>query len=101
MFVSAISHHHIGFANVTILQILTHLYDTYALIRDPDLTSNKERMETPYDINLPIDTLFEQVEYAVEYAAQEHTPFTNAKVVSTSYMLVHKKVCLLTSVKSG
>ena len=68
MFISAISHRHIGFANVTTLQILTHLYDIYALVRDPDLIANRERMETQYDINLPIETLFKQVEYAVEYA---------------------------------
>ena len=90
MFISAISHRHIGYANVTTLQILTHLYDTYAIIRDPDLTENKERMEAAYDINMPIETLFEQIEDAVEYAAQAHTPFTNAQVVSTAYMLVHK-----------
>ena len=51
-------------------QLLTRMYTTYANIRDPDLTSNKERMEAPYDINLPIETLFEKIENTVEYTAQ-------------------------------
>ena len=78
MFFSAINHCHIGYANVTIIQLLNHRYDTYALIRDPDLTANKERMEAPYDLDLHIATFFEQIENVVEYAAQAHTPFTNA-----------------------
>ena len=90
MFLSATSYRYIGSTNVTTLQLLTHLYDTYALIREPDLTTNKERIEVLYAINLPSETLFEQVEDAVEYSAQAHTPFKNTQVVNTAYILVHK-----------
>ena len=47
-------------------------------------------METAYSINLPIETLVGQTEDVVDYAAQVNAPFTNAQVVSTEYMLVHK-----------
>ena len=90
MFISAISNRHIGYANITTLQILTHLYNIYTIIRDLDLTDNKERIEAAYDINMLIETLFEKIEDTVEYTAQAHTPFTNAQVVSIAYMLVHK-----------
>ena len=41
-------------------------------------------------MNLSIKALFEQIEDAVEYAANGRTPFTNEQVVSTAYMLVAK-----------
>ena len=84
MFISAIKHYHIGYANVTTLQILTHFYDAYAVIRYPDLTEKKERMEAAYNINMPIETIFEKIEDTVEYAVQIHTQFTNAQVLSTA-----------------
>ena len=43
MFVNAICDPHVGYANVTTLQLLTHLYDTYAKITAGDLEENKEK----------------------------------------------------------
>lgn len=90
MFIATISSRHIGFVNTNILQLLTHLYNTYDQIRDSDLIANQGRMEVPYDINFPIKALLEQIEDNVEYVAQGRTPFTNEQVVSISYMLVAK-----------
>ena len=47
-------------------------------------------MEAPYNVNLPIESLFEQIEDAIEYVAHGRIPFTNEQVVSTAYMLVAK-----------
>jgi len=44
MFVSALSDSHAGYANISTLQLLTHLYNTYAKITDYDLEENKEAM---------------------------------------------------------
>lgn len=90
MFLAAMRHRHISFVNVTTLQLLTHLYDTYAMIKDPDLDVNKARMYAPYDINLPIETLFDQIEEGLEYAAAGRSLFTNEQVMSIAYMTVLK-----------
>ena len=70
MFVRSLRNRHIGYANVTTLQILTHLYTTYAQIKPSDLDANHDRMKAPYDCNLPIETFFDQIEDAV---AQQST----------------------------
>ena len=90
MFVSALSDPHVGYANVTTLQLLTHLYATYALITDGDLESNKEAMAATYDVNLPIETLFKRIEECVQFAAAGNTPFTAPQVVSTAFRTVQK-----------
>ena len=47
MFIVTIQHHHIGYANVTTLQILAHLYDIYALIHKPRVEDNTIWMTVP------------------------------------------------------
>ena len=42
MLVNALCDPHVGYANVTTLQLLTHLYDTYAKITAGNLEENKE-----------------------------------------------------------
>ena len=90
MFVSALSDPHVGYANVTTLQLLAHLYATYAKITDCDLEENKETMTATYDVNLPIETLYKRIEECVQYAAAGNTPFTAAQVVSTAFRTVQK-----------
>jgi hypothetical protein len=48
----------VGYANCTSLQLLTHLLTLYAMIAPTELTQNYERLNTPYDPNQPIETLF-------------------------------------------
>ena len=60
------------------------------MIKDPDLEANKVRMYSPYDVNFPIETLFDHIEEGVEYAAAGCSDFTNEQVVSMAYMTVLK-----------
>ena len=90
MFVSSLADPHVGYANVTTLQLLQHLYDTYAKITDGDLEENKEAMAAAYDVNLPIETLYKRIEDCVQYAAAANTPFTAAQVVSTAFRVIQK-----------
>ena len=55
IFISAVSDAHVAYANVTTLELLTHLYTTYGSITDADLRRNQEVMSEDLDINLPID----------------------------------------------
>jgi hypothetical protein len=51
----------VGYANCTSLQLLTHLLTYYTMIAPTELTQNYERLNTLYDPNLPIETLFQQI----------------------------------------
>ena len=90
MFVSALADPHMGYANTTTLQILTHLYATYAQITDCDIEDNKKAMAAAYDLNLPIKTLFKRIEECVQYSAAGNTPFTASQVVSTAFCIMQK-----------
>ena len=76
MFINALCDRHVGYANVTTLDMLTHLYDTYGKITEIDLNKNQEVMNEPFDHNLPIESFFRRIEECVEFAAAGNTPFS-------------------------
>ena len=45
-------------------------------------------MEAPYDVNLPIETLYKRIEENVQYTAASNTPFTASQVVSISFCVI-------------
>jgi hypothetical protein len=61
---NALSDEIVGHANCTALQLLTHLLTYYAMIASTELTQNYKRLNTPYDRNQPIETLFQQIQDA-------------------------------------
>jgi hypothetical protein len=63
-YLNALSDKIVGYANCTSLQLLTHLLMYYAMIAPTELTPIYERLNTPYDPNQPIDTLFQQIQDA-------------------------------------
>jgi hypothetical protein len=58
-YLNALSDEIVGYTNCTSLQLLTHLLSYYAMIAPTELTQNYERLNTPYDPNQPIETLFQ------------------------------------------
>jgi hypothetical protein len=51
----------VGYAKCTSIQLLTHLLTYCATIAPTELTQNYERLNTPYDPNQLIETLFQQI----------------------------------------
>ena len=88
MFVRALRYRHIGYANVTTLQLLTHLYTVYVNISATGLQENDEKMKTPYDPNLPIETLFDQVEDAMEFAVAGKAPYIPQQIVNIAFNII-------------
>jgi hypothetical protein len=88
MFVRSLTTRHVGYLNVTTNQLLQHLYTEYARISASDLLANDVKFKTPYDPNLPIESLFEQIEDAVDYAAAGNTPYTAPQVLACAFQLV-------------
>ena len=88
MFLEALSQPTVGLAMVTPLQILRHLYTQYANITAADLAANDVAMKSPYDVNMPIENLFKQIQSAVEFATAGSTPYSPAQVLAVAYQLV-------------
>lgn len=85
MFIRSLRNRHIGYANVTTLDLLAHLYRTYAKINTADLEANTTRMKERYDCNLPIENAFDQIEDAVEFSATSKFLFNPVQVVNISF----------------
>jgi hypothetical protein len=78
----------VGYANCTSLQLLTHLLIYYAMIAPTELTQNHERLNTPYHPNLPIETLFQQIQDAQAFAVAGGQPYGADMIVNVAYTLV-------------
>jgi hypothetical protein len=63
---NALSDESVGYANCKSLQLLLLTY--YAMIAPTELTQNYERLNTPYDPNQPIESLFQHFQDARAFA---------------------------------
>ena len=88
MFTRALKNRYIGYANVSTKQLLTHLFLTYGKISGTDLRLNDTKMNAAYDVNLPIECLFDQVEDGMEYADAGGNPKTPEQIVMTGQQLL-------------
>ena len=88
VYISSLKMPYIGYGNVSVLDLLTHLYSTYAKISPGDLEKNEKRMQTPYDANRPIELLFKQIEDAVAYADHGQAPISTIQTTNRAYTLI-------------
>ena len=88
MFVLIIKIKYISYLNVTTRALLDHLYAQYARITATHIRANDVTFKTPYDPNMPIETLFDQIENSIDYAAAGLTPYTPEQVVTNAYQLI-------------
>ena len=55
-----------------------------------DLQKNDSVFRTPFDINQPIETLFDRVENCGDYAAAGNTPYSLEQVLGVAFQLVYQ-----------
>ena len=87
MYYRTLRNRHTGYAIVTTRDIITHMYAQYGNITPQDLQENDTKMKTPFDVSLPIETLYDQIEDAVELADAGQTPYSAPQVVAIAYSL--------------
>jgi hypothetical protein len=87
VYLNALSDEIVGYTNCTSLQLLTHLLTYYAMIAPTELTQNYERLNTPYDVNQPIETLFQHIQDARAFAVAGGQPYGSAMIVNVAYAL--------------
>jgi hypothetical protein len=89
MFIRSLQTKYLGYLNVSTRQILDHLYAQYARISSSDLQDNDVKFKTPYDPNLPIESLFDQIENGIDYAAAGLSPYSTEQVTNNAYQLIY------------
>jgi hypothetical protein len=87
-YLNALSDELVGYANCTSLKLLTHLLTYYAMIAPTELTQNYELLNTPYDPNQPIATLFQKIQDARAFAVAGGKLYGAAMIVNVAYTLV-------------
>jgi hypothetical protein len=83
-YLNALSDEVVGYANCTSPDLLTHILTFYAMIAPTELTQNYERLDTPYDPNQPIETLFQKIQDALSFAVAGGQPYCNVMIVNVA-----------------
>ena len=78
----------IGYANVTARTLIKHLFTTYCDIVSTQLTANDAQLCSAYNPNQPIESLYEQIDSAVVFAASVDNEYTSKQIVSIVYELI-------------
>jgi hypothetical protein len=60
----------------------------YAMISPTELTQSYERLNTPYDSNQPIETLFQQIQDARAFPVAGGQPYGDVMIFNVAYTLV-------------
>ena len=90
IFTRALKNRYIGYVNVTTKELLNHLFTTYGKITGNNLRVNDMRMNAPYNVNLPIEVLFDQVEDRMDYADAGNHPKTPEHIFITGHQLIQE-----------
>ena len=100
MFVRSLQTMYGGYLNVSTRNILNNLYSEYARISAADLQNKDVALKTAYDPNQRIESLFDQVENALNYAAAGNTPYSPAQVVATAFQILFATSMFLENCKT-
>jgi hypothetical protein len=57
----------VGFANITVREMLDHLFLTYGNITAVDLENNFEQMRKAWDPQQPVENLFKQIQDCADF----------------------------------
>jgi hypothetical protein len=81
---------HVGFANRSLGELFTYLFQAYGMLTPQTLVDNQTSMQQPWDTNTPFETLIKQIEDAMVVAdAAAPQAYTDTQVLTLSYTLVY------------
>ena len=74
--------------NVSVLQIITYLYENYGDIEPGNHAEDNKRFTAPYKVSTPIKTLWEHIKKAIAFAGVADAPYTVQQVNNNIYDLL-------------
>jgi hypothetical protein len=89
IYVRTLRNTHTGYANVTVLQLLNHLYATYGRLTPMAMQDNDTKFRQTYNPADPFEILIQQIEDAQSFAAAGGQAYTAEQIVSNAYYLIH------------
>ena len=79
---------HRGYSASSTLDLLTHLYETYAVIYNANWIANDKRFCEAYAPTVSIEVAWRQIDDTVAYTDASSTPYYDKQVVENAYQLV-------------
>ena len=78
------------YAQVTPLQLMTHLWDKYGAVDIADLDKNDNRMRAPWNPPTPIETLFEQLTQGKKFAEKGGETIPDSTLIKLGFQNIQK-----------
>ena len=86
IYMQPLEHEHRGLAEVTTLQILTHLWNEHGKLENDDIQNNQREFVTPWwHPPTPIQELFAKIDRQVILARAGNAPISDVAIVQTAY----------------
>ncbi|WP_298934391.1 hypothetical protein, partial [uncultured Ramlibacter sp.] len=83
LFIGELEHPAHGYALVTTRELLTHLMSNYGTLNAEDLQDNLNQLGKPWDLDMPIETIFNNVAKCCLLAEEGGDPITEQTAVRT------------------
>jgi hypothetical protein len=74
-----------GFANITAIEMLEHLFLTYGSITSVDLEHNFEQMRKAWDPQQLVETLFKQIQDCAEFSEAGGVKIGHSRQINVGY----------------
>lgn len=90
IYLRAIRNVHDGFTNVSLRELLQHLFTAYGRITAQDLVKNNERFCKEWDPTTPFESVINQIDEAIDYADDGGAPYTPDQIINNVFNIVFK-----------
>lgn len=97
-FTQKLCHPELGYANVSTLDILTHLDTTYGKVNEDDLDRNLTELHRPWQVSSPIETLFIQLDNCRVFA-EATDPISEATAVRAGLLNLENTACFTDAIR--
>jgi hypothetical protein len=89
-FLRALRNRNVGFNNITVLQMITHLFTEYGQAQGTDLDANLINMQKDWNPEDPFVVIIDQIEDASDIAADAHMPFSPEQILHFAEGIVNR-----------
>jgi hypothetical protein len=89
-FIASLRNRLTGYSTLTTRNIMEHLLHTYGRILPSEIVRNDTNFRKEYDANEPIEILYEQIEDAMQLAADADAPYNENQVLANALNLVQR-----------
>jgi hypothetical protein len=88
MYLDILNDNMVGYANISAIVMLDHLFETYGNITAVDLEINFEHMRRAWDPQQPVETLFKQIQGCADYSEAGGVPIGHSQQINVGYATI-------------